>query len=66
MHVFCVLFYELSKADVIGAEFADPVEDADLTGVNEGQVLGHLCGKQTVRVGEETRGSDMVRFASGK
>lgn len=43
MHMACVLFYELCEANVIGAQFTDAVEDTGLTGVKEGQVLGHLC-----------------------
>lgn len=42
VHMFRVLFYELFKADVVGTQFADPVENIALTWVKEGKVLGHL------------------------
>lgn len=42
VHVTSVLFYELCKAYVIRAQFTESVEDTGLTGVKEGEVLGHL------------------------
>lgn len=42
MDVARVLLYKLGEAGVIWAQFAQPVEDAGLTGVKERQVLGHL------------------------
>lgn len=40
--MFRVLLYELFETDVVGSQFADAVENAALTGVEEGEVLGHL------------------------
>lgn len=45
MNVAGVLLYELSEANVIWAQFAQPVQDTGLTGVKEGKVLGHLGEK---------------------
>jgi len=45
MNMAGVLLYELCKTYVIRAQFAQSVEDTGLTGVKEGQVLGHLCGE---------------------
>lgn len=42
MNVARVLLYKLCEADVIRAQFTLPAEDAALTGVKKGQVLGHL------------------------
>lgn len=50
VHMFHVLFYELFKADVVGAQFTDPVEDTGLTGVKEGKVLGHLWERQSTTI----------------
>ena len=47
MHMARVLFYELCKANVIWAQFREPVEDTGLTGVEEGKVLWHLRVKQS-------------------
>jgi len=41
-----VLLYELCEADVVCAQFRKPVEDTGLTGMEEGQVLGHLGGEE--------------------
>lgn len=46
MHMAGVLFYEFCKACVVWAQFTDAVEDTGLTGMKEGQVLGHLWVKQ--------------------
>lgn len=42
MNMSRVLFYKLCKAYIIWAQFTESVEDTGLTGVKEGQVLGHL------------------------
>lgn len=47
MHMARVLFYELCKANIIWAQFWEPVEDTGLTGVEEGKVLWHLWVKQS-------------------
>lgn len=47
MHMARVLFYELCKANVIWAQFREPVEDTGLTGMEEGKVLWHLWVKQS-------------------
>lgn len=47
MHMAGVLFYEFCEANVIWAQFREPVEDTGLTGVKEGQVLGHLWVEQS-------------------
>lgn len=45
MHMASVLLCELCKADVIWPQFTEAVEDTGLTGMKEGQVLGHLWVK---------------------
>lgn len=42
MNMSRVLFYKLCEAYIIWAQFTESVEDTGLTGVKEGQVLGHL------------------------
>lgn len=42
LYVPGVLLHELGEADVVGAEAAEPVQDARLAGVQERQFLGHL------------------------
>lgn len=51
LYVPGVLLHELGEADVVGAEAAEPVQDARLAGVQERQFLGHLRGMTAMRAG---------------
>lgn len=42
VHMFHVLLYKFFKANVVGTQFADPVENTALTGVEKRKVLRHL------------------------
>lgn len=45
-----MLLYELFEADVVGAQFAYPIENTAFTGVKEGEVLGHLRQRSTTAI----------------
>lgn len=54
LYVSRVLLHEFGEADVVGAEAAEPVQDAGLAGMQKRQVLRHLEG-ETVTDGRTDR-----------
>jgi hypothetical protein len=50
VHMSSVLLYELCESDVVRSQFAEAIQDTCLTGVKEGDVLGHLHPEQRIRL----------------